>query len=224
MLIEMDTDIILRHRSNDVVSGLLHLVGVGLSVAVLVVLIVVGARYGSPWHVVSYTLYGSGLILLYIASAAYHLIPNSFIRLKPFMRRFDHAMIYVLIAATYTPVLFIVLSGAIRWILFGFIWFLAFLGAMYKLFGLSFPRGWETGLYLFMGWFIIIATPFLIHTMDALSLSLLVAGGVAYTIGVLFLVLERRVLQRKYFWMHEMFHIFVLFGSALHTIMMFFIL
>ncbi len=93
-----------RHRSNELVSGSLHLLGVTLAIAVLVVLIVFGARDHDAKYVVSYSLYGTGLILLYLASALYHLMPSDRLRFKMVAQRFDHAMIYVLIAATYTPI------------------------------------------------------------------------------------------------------------------------
>ena len=141
-----------RDRSNDIVSGILHLVGVLLAIAVLVVLIVFSAYKGNSWHVVGYSLYGSGLILLYLASASYHLIPYNWPRLKHMAQRFDHAMIYILIAATYTPISFIVLSGGWRWSLFGVIWGLAIIGATIKFLWLRVPPVITTILYIIMGW------------------------------------------------------------------------
>lgn len=213
-----------RHRSNDVVSGLLHLVGVGLSIAVLVVLIVLGAREGSTLHIVGYVLYGTGLILLYLASASYHLLPESFLRLKRIAQRLDHAMIYVLIAATYMPITFIVLDGGWRWSMFGVIWGLAILGFTIKLLALHLPSSLSMGLYLVMGWLIAIAFSSLVQNMTAASLWTLVAGGLSYTFGVVFFALEHILPPKKYFWMHEIFHVFVLGGSILHTIVMFQIL
>src|SRR3989344_8741762 len=100
-----------RDRSNDITSGALHVTGVFFSVAVLVVLIVLGVRRGSAWHVVGYSLYGAGLIALYFSSALYHFFPESMPHLKHIARRFDHVMIYFVIAAAYTPITFIVFSG-----------------------------------------------------------------------------------------------------------------
>ena len=210
-----------RHRSNDITSGILHLVGVLLAVSVLVVLLVVGAREGSAWHVVGYSLYGAGLILLYVSSAFYHLVPRRMQRLKHIARRFDHAMIYVLIAATYTPITFVALSGGWRWSIFGIIWGLACIGTAIKLLWMRVPRALPVVLYAVMGWLIVIAFQPLIARMDIVTISLLVFGGLSYTLGMVFFGLERVLKPRKYFWMHEIFHVCVLGGSALHTIVMF---
>lgn len=216
----METDI-QRHRSNDIVSAILHLIGVLLSVAVLVVLLVAGARDGSAWHVVGYSIYGFGLIALYVASALYHFVPESMPRFKHIARQFDHAMISVLIAATYTPITFIILSGGWRWSLFGVIWGLACIGVAMKFLRLRVPQALPVVLYAVMGWLIVIAFLPLIERMDAVSLLFLVAGGLSYTFGILFFALERVLEPRRYFWMHELFHMCVLGGSALHTIVMF---
>lgn len=210
-----------NHRSNDIVSGVLHFIGVGCAIAILVVLIVVGARYGGPWHVVGYSLYGSGLILLYLASSSYHLVPYRFVRTKLFLQRLDHAMIYVLIAATYTPITFVSLHSGWRWSMFGVIWGLAVVGCMFKLGGWRLHRGLWTALYVVMGWLIVIAFAPLQVSMSVGQLWLLVSGGISYTVGVIFFVLDRVLIRRRYFWMHEIFHLFVLGGSALHTIVMF---
>ena len=213
-----------RHRSNDIVSGILHLIGTALSIAVLVVLIILGAKLDGAWHVVGYSLYGSGLILLYFSSALYHLVPKSMPRFKQIAQRFDHGMIYILIAATYTPVTFIVLSGGWRWSLFGVIWGLAIIGIAIKLFGPRVSPLITTSIYVMMGWLIAIVLPLLIQNMTSTALWLLVIGGVSYTLGVVFFILEHKLPQRRYFWMHELFHVFVLGGSTLHTVVMFLIL
>ncbi len=210
-----------RHRSNDITSGILHLIGVLLAVAVLATLLVLGVREGSAWHVVGYSLYGVGLILLYFSSALYHFVPERMARFKHLARRFDHVMIYVLIAATYTPITFIVFSGGWRWSLFGVIWGLAAIGVVIKLLWLDVPKFLPVILYAVMGWLIAIAFSPLIEGMSGTTLILLIAGGLSYTIGILFFTLERVLPPRKYFWMHEIFHVFVLGGSALHTIVMF---
>lgn len=188
----------------------------------MVVLIVLGASRDA-WHVVGYTLYGVGLVLLYGASASYHLVPERFTRLKQWTQRFDHAMIYILIAATYTPVTFIALSGGWRWSIFGVVWGIAIVGMVLKLCAVRVPGIVSSLMYLLMGWLILIALKPLMVTMNANELWLLAAGGIAYTLGVVFFELENHVPQRKYFWMHEIFHVFVLAGSALHAVVMFLI-
>lgn len=214
----------LHDPSNDVVSGILHLIGVGLAVAVLVVLIVVAVRYGTVWHVVAYALYGTGLILLYLSSSTYHLIPHRFTRAKHLFRRVDHAMIYVLIAATYTPVTFVTLYGGWRWSLFGVIWGLAIVGCVLKMADVTIPSGMSTVFYLAMGWCIVIAFAPLRAQLSTVELWLLFSGGLSYTVGVVCFVFDRVLHRRRYFWMHELFHVFVLGGSSLHTVFMFFIL
>lgn len=211
----------LRHRSNDIVSGLIHLAGVGVSIAVLVILVVLASRDSDVWHIVGYALYGAGLILLYLASASYHLVPNRWVRCKRIAQRLDHAMIYILIAATYMPVVFIALDGGWRWSMFGSIWGLAIIGLSFKLLDLSLAPPLSAGLYLLMGWLIAIAASPLIQNMSQSALWLLLLGGVSYTLGIVFFALESVLPQRKYFWMHEIFHLFVLGGSALHTVLMF---
>lgn len=213
-----------RHRSNDIVSGVLHLLGTGLAIAVLVVLLVFGAMSDDVWHVVGYSLYGSGLILLYLASTLYHLTPEHWVRFKHIARRLDHAMIYVLIAATYTPITFIALTGGWRWSIFGVVWGLALLGGIVKLIPLRVPAGVSLALYLVMGWLICVAIVPLLEGLTTGEFWLLLSGGLAYTVGVIFYALERHLPQKKYFWMHEVFHIFVLGGSALHAVLMFYLL
>ena len=210
-----------RHRSNDITSGILHLAGVLLAISVLTVLLVVGAREGSAWHVVGYSLYAAGLILLYVSSALYHLVPKNMPRLKRVAQRLDHAMIYVLIAATYTPITFVALSGGWRWSMFGIIWGLACIGTAINLLQVRVPRVLPVVLCAVMGWLIVIASRPLIEGMDTATISLLIFGGLSYTLGILFFGLERVLKPRKYFWMHEIFHVCVLGGSALHSIVMF---
>lgn len=213
-----------RDWTNDVTSGILHLIGVALAIAVLVVLLVLGAKRGEVWHVVGYSVYGTGLILLYLASASYHLVPQGRKRMKEIFRRLDHAMIYVLIAATYTPVTFLALSGGWRWSIFGVIWGLAAVGALAKLLAWHFHGAVSAALYVAMGWLIVIAFLPLLKGMSTTGIFFLVSGGLSYTIGVIFFALERITRSRKYFWMHEIFHLFVLGGSSLHTIVMFLLL
>lgn len=211
-------------RSNDIVSGIIHLIGAGCAIAVLVILIVLADK---PYPIISYSIYGSGLVLLYTASTLYHLLPPRFVRAKEIARRCDHAMIYVLIAATYTPIAFLALSGAWKWIIFGIIWGLAAVGVVIKSF-IAHPGRMSaytsTILYVVMGWLIVIAIVPLYNSMSTASFVTLVSGGIIYTIGTIFFALDDVIPKRKHFWMHEIFHIFILGGSSLHTITMFLLL
>lgn len=211
-------------RSNDIVSGIIHLIGAGCAIAVLVVLVVLADE---PYPIISYSIYGSGLVLLYLASTFYHLLPPHLARMKELARRFDHAMIYVLIAATYTPIAFLALTGAWKWTIFGIIWGLALIGVAIKsLFAHPGKMSAYTStiLYVVMGWLIVIAIVPLHQSMSFAGFATLVAGGVVYTIGTIFFALDDIVPKRKHFWMHEIFHIFILGGSSLHTITMFLLL
>lgn len=213
----------LRDRSNDIVSGLLHLAGTGGAITVLVLLLVRASPLDG-WHITGYTLFGSGMILLYLASTSYHLLPPSWPRAKAWGQRLDHALISILIAATYTPVLFIALDGGWRWSLFGVIWGLALLSALIKLCVWTLPAFLSLLLYLSMGWLILIAFQPLKESLTPLMLILLASGGIAYSLGILFFILEERLPPRRYFWMHEIFHVFVLLGSTLHSSVMFLLL
>lgn len=213
----------LRDRSNDIVSGLLHLGGMAGAIAVLVVLLVQSSPLDG-WYITGYTLFGSGMILLYLASTSYHLIPPHWPRTKAVAQRIDHALISILIAGTYTPVLFIGLEGGWRWSLFGIIWGLAFISALIKFFAWQIPALVSILLYLIMGWLILIAFQPLRQSFTPLMLILLTSGGIAYSLGVLFFILEEKLPPKRYFWMHEIFHVFVLLGSALHSIVMFLLL
>lgn len=213
----------LRDRSNDIVSGLLHLTGTAGAITVLVLLLIQSSSLDG-WHITGYTLFGSGMILLYLGNTSYHLLSPRWPRTKAWAQRLDHALISILIAGTYTPVLFIGLDGGWRWSLFGVIWGLALVSFGIKLFDLRLPSFLSVTLYLAMGWLILIAFQPLRENLTSLMLILLASGGIAYTLGVLFFVLEDHFPPKRYFWMHEIFHVFVLLGSTLHSIVMFLLL
>lgn len=214
----------LRHHTNEITSGILHLVGAVAGVTILVLLIIFSSLHGTAWHIVGFTVYGVFLSLLYLASTLYHLMPQRKTRVKEILQRIDHAAVYFLIAGTYTPVCFLVLEGALRWFVFGVLWTLAIVGATLKLTKVKTAQVVPVLLYLIMGWFIIFFFEALRENMSTTALALLISGGISYTAGVIFFVLESKVRQIKYFSMHELFHVFVLGGSTLHTIMMFLLL
>ena len=174
-------------KVKDPISGFSHAFGAILSIAGLVILIVFSAIYGDAWDIVSYTIFGVGLILLYTFSSLYHLL-----NLKPkamnVFRKFDHIMIYIIIAATYTPVCLGVLRGPWGFSIFGVIWLLAILGTILTAVWLNAPRWLTTGIYIGMGWMVIIAIYPMIKTFASLNaltlLWWLLAGGILYKIGV----------------------------------------
>lgn len=206
-------------KVRDLVSGLTHCIGAALSLVGLVLLIVFAAIYGNAYHVVSFTIFGVGLFLLYLFSTLYHWLNISEKGITVF-RKFDHIMIYILIAASYTPVCLVSLRGPWGWSLFGVIWGLAVLGTILSAIWIKAPRSITTTIYIIMGWVVIIAIYPLIQVFKEVnnlkSLIWLVAGGIFYTIGGIIYALKIPKTKWKGFGFHEIFHIFVMLGSACH--------
>ncbi|WP_214659368.1 PAQR family membrane homeostasis protein TrhA [Candidatus Formimonas warabiya] len=202
-------------RFRDPVSGLTHLFGFLVSIPGLILLVWNAAHFSTPWHIVSFSIFGASLILLYAASSLYHLVPVSDKGVK-ILRRIDHIMIFVLIAGTYTPVCLIPLRGAWGWSLLGSIWGLAILGIFLKIFWRNCPRWISTIIYIFMGWLVLIAFFPLIKTIPLTGFSWLVIGGFLYTIGAVIYGTKRPRISAKWLGFHEIFHLFVLAGSFSH--------
>lgn len=191
-----------------------HAIGLVLSIAALVLLVVYASLYGNVWHIVSFSIYGASLILLYSASTFYHYVQNPKLRHK--LNIFDHAAIYVLIAGTYTPFTLVVLNGWVGWTIFGISWGLAILGVILKLFYIGKYDKISTAAYVFLGWLIIFAIKPLVSNLPFEGLMWLLSGGIAYTIGAVLYSI------RKLKFNHAIFHIFVLLGSFSHFIAVFF--
>lgn len=206
-------------KLRDPLSGLTHCIAAGLSLAGLVVLIVFASIWGNAYHVVSFTIFGVALFLLYLFSTLYHWLNISEKGILIF-RKFDHIMIYILIAASYTPVCLTALRGPWGWSIFGLIWGFAVLGTLLTAIWIKAPRALTTTIYLMMGWTVIIAIYPLINAFKAAnlvnSLWWLVSGGIFYTIGGIIYGLK---IPKKRFgpWgFHEIFHVFIMIGSACH--------
>ncbi len=194
----------------EILNGITHGVGALLSVSGLKILLGKALIFGGLWRIVSCGIYGASLILLYLASALYHIVPMS--RVKDVLRVFDHSFIYVLIAGTYTPFCLITLHGWTGWAMFGLMWGCALAGLLLKLvYGKM-----SSGLYILMGWLALIAIKPLISALSFNGFMLMLAGGLFYTIGVLFYSLE----NVKF--MHVVWHFFVIAGSACHFLVVFF--
>jgi len=205
-------------RIKDPVSSLTHLLGAALSVPCTVFLIIRACGF-AVWHVVSFAVFGAALFLLYTASGVYHMLSISE-KATSILRRIDHMMIFVLIAGTYTPICLIPLRGAWGFTLFGLVWGLAGFGIALKALWLNAPRKLSTAVYLIMGWIVIIAFYPLVKALPIGAVVLLVAGGVSYSLGAVIYALKWPS-GFKFFGFHELFHLFVLGGSALHIILMF---
>jgi len=191
-----------------------HGFGLILSVFALIFLVVYSSLYEDVWHIVSFSIYGASLVVLYLASTLFHSAKTDIIRLR--LNVFDHASIYLLIAGTYTPYLLVSLRGAWGWSMFGVIWGLAIAGVVFKLFYTGRFNKISTLLYVLMGWIIIIAIKPLLENLSHEGVFWLAAGGLAYSIGAIFFLLNKLPYN------HAIFHVFVLFGSIFHFISIFF--
>ena len=192
----------------EIAHSAIHGVGMLLSMAGLVALVLIARRTGDPVHVVACSIYGLTLILLYLASTLYHSLP--FPRVKPVLRVLDHSAIYLLIAGTYTPFTLISLRGGWGWTLFGLVWAMALLGIALKIAAIGRFRWLSMALYLSMGWLALIALGPLLRAISAGGVELLVLGGVSYTLGTVFYGWRRLPYH------HAVWHAFVLAGSVLH--------
>lgn len=197
-------------RGEEVASWLTHGLGLALSAVGLTVLIVLAARRGDAWHVVSFTVFGLTLLTLYTVSAIHRLLGSG--RWKDLFLRLDHAAIFLLIAGTYTPFLLTELRGPWGWTLFGVIWGLCGAGAVFQLFFGERHRVVSTFAYLFAGWLIVVAFKPLVENVPAMGLWLLLAGGLCYTLGAGFLW-WRRLPYHQAAW-----RTLVLGGSACHVL------
>lgn len=204
----------------ELVSALSHLVGAVLSIIGLVVLVYGAIVYASVWHVVSFSIYGASLILLYTASTIYHAIPASE-RWNRVLRKIDHSMIYILIAGSYTPICLVVLKGPWGWSLFGSVWGLTIVGILLKVAWLDAPRWLSTLTYTVMGWLVAIASVPLVRTLSWSGMFWLLGGGVLYTVGAVIYGTKWPRITSKVFGFHEIFHIFILAGSLMHFWVMF---
>lgn len=195
-------------KGEEIANSITHGIGGLLSIAGLVLLIVFSALYGNAWHVVSFTLFGSTMVLLYTASTLVHGLPKG--KAKDVFEIIDHSSIYFFIAGTYTPFLFIVVKGALGWTLFGIVWGIAIGGTIFKSFFVKKYLHTSTVLYVLMGWMIVFAWKPLSENMHPNGLVLLVIGGLLYTIGAIFYV------WRGFKYHHMIWHIFVVAGTMAH--------
>ncbi|MBD7967180.1 PAQR family membrane homeostasis protein TrhA [Paenibacillus gallinarum] len=195
-------------RREEVVNAVTHGIGAVLSVAALVLLIVAASINGTAWHVVSFTIYGISMLLLYFNSTMVHALKEG--KAKDLFEIFDHSSIYLFIAGTYTPFLLVAIRGTLGWTLFGIIWGVALFGVAFKAFFTKKFLFMSTLFYLAMGWLIVLAWGPLVATVPYGGMVLLVVGGLMYTLGTLFYV------WRGFPFHHAIWHLFVLAGSVLH--------
>jgi hemolysin III len=198
----------------EIINSITHGIGALLSIVALVILIIVAGKYGDFWHLLSFSIYGCTLILLYLSSTLYHSFSNP--RLKNLFARFDHISIFLLIAGTYTPILLTSIRGIWGWTFFITIWSIALLGAIIRSIYLHRFRKLMVVIYLLMGWMAILVGKQIYLNLPSISLTFLVLGGVAYSVGVIF------YMWRKLPYSHAIWHLFVLAGSVLHFFAIYF--
>ena len=204
----METSIKYYSLGEEIANSITHGIGIVLAIAALVILTAFAGIYGNVWHIVSVSIYGTTLILLYTASTLYHSIQHP--RAKRILQILDHSAIYLLIAGTYTPFTLVSLRGPLGWWLFGVVWGFAVLGTVFQSSLMKRWRAVSLVLYIGMGWAIIVAIKPLIVSVATGGIVFLILGGLAYTTGILFYV------WKKLKYHHAVWHLFVLTGSILH--------
>jgi len=189
-------------------NAVTHLVGAALALAGAVVLVVLAALGGDPWKVVSVSIYGATLVLLYTSSVLYHSLRG---RPKDVLRVLDHQSIYLLIAGSYTPFCLVTLRGPWGWSLFGVVWGLAIAGGLQDLRPRSGARILSVVIYVVMGWAALVAVSPMLRALGPAGFAWVAAGGLFYTVGIVFYALDARLAHA-----HGVWHLFVLAGSAAH--------
>lgn len=200
----------------EIINSITHGLGALLSIVALVVLIIIAGRNNDFWQLVSFSIYGSTLIILYLSSTLYHSFTGP--KLKNLFARFDHVSIFLLIAGTYTPILLISIRGIWGWTLLIIIWTVALIGAVIRSIYLHRFRKLMVAIYLIMGWMFVLAGKQIYLNLATESLVFLLLGGIAYSVGVVF------YLWRKLPYSHGIWHLFVLAGSILHFFAIYYII
>ena len=191
-----------------------HAIGLILSIVAFVLLVAFANLHGNVWHIVSFSIFGASLIILYAASTFYHSAKKPELRNR--LKIIDHASIYVLIAGTYTPFTLVTLNGSIGWVIFGISWGLALTGIILKLFFTGKYKLFSTIMYILISMIVVFAIKPLVNNLSLEGLLWLIAGGVFYTIGAILYSIKKIKFN------HAIFHIFVLIGSFCHFISVFF--
>lgn len=201
---------VVKTAMEEIMNAITH--GIGAIFAIIGLSILTASAYinGGAWHMASGIIFGVSMVLLYLASTLYHSFTNQ--RIKDILKIFDHAAIYLLIAGTYTPFTLIPLHGTVGWIIFGIVWGLAFLGILLKIFFVKRFKVLSTLCYLLMGWFAVVMIDPLLSSIHIYGLYWLIAGGLFYTVGAIFYLLQRLPYH------HAIWHLFVIAGSVAHFI------
>lgn len=203
-------------KREEIINAITHGIGAIFSIVALTLLIVFASSHGTPLHIICFAVFGGSMLLLYTSSTLVHSFPEG--KVKDIFEIMDHSAIYLFIAGSYTPILLIVVKGALGWALFGTVWGIALAGVAFKIFFTKRFVILSTVGYVLMGWMIIFAFNRVVLTLPQQGLAWLIGGGILYTVGAIFYV------WRKFPFNHAIWHLFVLAGSTSHFILMFYIL
>lgn len=206
-------------NAKDPMSAYTHFLGF-LAVIPCFIFLLIKANMESVWHMAGFIVFGISLMLLYGASTIYHTIKTT-PKNSEMLRRIDHAMIFVLIAGSYTPICLTALNGETGFTMLAIIWGLTVAGIIVKMCWWTAPRWLSTGLYVGMGWLALVIFVPLKNAVGANGMNVLILGGLAYTAGAVIYVLKKPNLNLKHFGFHEIFHVFVMMGSGIHILFMF---
>lgn len=195
-------------KGEEIANAITHGIGAVFSIVGLVFLIITATIHGGAIHIVSFTIFGSTMIILYLSSTLVHALRPG--KAKDLFEIFDHSSIYLFIAGTYTPFTFHLIQGALGWTMFGIIWGLAIFGIVFKAFYTKKFLVTSTIIYVFMGWMVVLGWNQIVANLHPTGLTLLIIGGLSYTFGAIFYV------WRGFRYHHFVWHIFVLIGTITH--------
>ena len=212
----------LSEHIKDPGSAITHFIGMLMAIFAAVPLLIKAAHEPSRIYIISITIYAASLILLYAASTTYHTFDRSK-KVNTILKKIDHMMISVLIAGSYTPICLLVLKGRTGIILLTIVWTFAIAGILIKAFWVYCPKWISSVLYIGMGWTCVLAFTQLLNTLSPAAFGWLLAGGIIYTVGGVIYALKLPIFnsRHKYFGSHEIFHLFVMAGSACHFVVMY---
>lgn len=203
------------------INGLTHLAAAICSfVALIAMIIKASLTSGSALTITAVIIFGLSMILLYSASATYHLVIAKD-HVIAFLRKLDHSMIFLLIAGTYTPFCLISLNGATGWVLFSVVVFFSLCGIIFKMVWFNCPRWLSTSIYIALGWMAIFVVSPLAEVLSSKGTFLLITGGILYTIGGIIYGTKPSIFKSKHMGFHEIFHIFIMLGSSAHFLCVF---
>ena len=211
-----------KHHIKEPGSAITHFIGMLMAIFAAVPLLIKAANEPSRIYIISLTIYAASLILLYAASTTYHTFDISE-KVNTVLKKIDHMMISVLIAGSYTPVCLIVLKGRTGIILLSIVWGIAIVGILIKAFWVYCPKWVSSVLYIGMGWTCVLAFTQILNNMSPAAFGWLLAGGIIYTVGGVIYALKLPIFnsRHKNFGSHEIFHLFVMGGSACHFVVMY---